>query len=499
MPKNNKRSRSRLEFIKPPKLVFAFLMLGELITSVLLVVSLIKMRSLPAYIIIAAGAVLLAILTFCSYKLVFTKKSPKTITKVLATMLSIVTISLSLFAMRFSGSFNNFFSRITTKTTESKWYSVVVQVASEVDEASDLVGKSVGFLRTDSRATLASEELSKNTEGMVVDYYDDTNILLSTLDKNLSTASVMEAERFDALTEAVATTTDKYKVAFNYKITYDKEQVETTLVAVTKEPFVVYISGSDSRIGIDDATARSDVNIVVVVNPTKGKMLLATVPRDTYVQLHGTTGMKDKLTHAGLYGVEMSKATLEDFLKIKIDYTIKVSFQTVIKVVDELDGIEIFSDTEMTLKASPETGTYKNCYYAYGPNTVDGECALRFARERKMYYRGDKHRGENQQEVLKGIITKLTNSKEYLLKLPQILDIAADSFETSFTRDEIASFIRLQLADGIKWKVDTIGVDGEGKMLPTYTLGSNWPLYVMIADEESVEATTAKINEYLEN
>ena len=500
MPKKNKRSRNRLEIIKPPKLIFTILMLGELATSVLLIVSLIKMQILPAYIIIAASVVLLTILTFCSYKLVFTKKSPRTITKVLATILSIVTISLSLFAMRYSGSFNNFFSRITTKTTESKWYSVVVPVVSEVDEASDLAGKSVGFLRTDSRATMASEELKKNAGDIMIDYYDDTNILLSTLDKNLSTASVMEAERFDALTEAVETTTDKYKVAFNYKITYDKEQAETTPVEVTKEPFIVYISGSDSRIGIDDATARSDVNILAVVNPAKGKILLATIPRDTYVQLHGTTGLKDKLTHAGLYGVNMSKATIEDFLGIKIDRTLKVSFQTVIKVVDQLDGIEIFSDTEMTLNADPKAGTTKKCYYPYGPQIVDGECALRFARERKKYYRGDKHRGENQQEVLSGIIKKLSESKEYLLELPEILDIAADSFETSFTKDEITEFIRFQLSEGTNWQIESVGVDGEGTMLPTYTYNEFWPkLYVMIADEKSVEVATAKINEYLEN
>ena len=198
--------------------------------------------------------------------------------------------------------------------------------------------------------------------------------------------------------------------------------------------------------------------------------------------------------------MNISKATIEDFLGIKIDRTVKVSFQTVIKVVDQLDGIEIFSDTEMTLSADPKAGTTKKCYYPYGPQTVDGECALRFARERKKYYRGDKHRGENQQEVLSGIIKKLTGSKEYLLKLPEILDIAADSFETSFTKDEITEFIRFQLSQGTKWQIESVGVDGEGTMLPTYTYNEFWPkLYVMIADEKSVEATTAKINEYLEN
>lgn len=264
-----------------------------------------------------------------------------------------------------------------------------------------------------------------------------------------------------------------------------------------EKPFIVYISGSDSRENVEDPTARSDVNIVVVVNPKKGKILLASVPRDTYVQLHGTEGLKDKLTHAGLrmyYDADMSKLTMEDFLGIKIDYTVKVSFDTVVSVVDELGGVEIFSDTALNLKVEKKN---KTCHIIYGLQTVDGDCALRFSRERKSYYRGDKHRGENQQEVLTGIINKLSSSRDYVLKLPTILEIAADSFETSFSRDEITTLIRKQLESPIAWQVESVSVDGEGQLLPTYTY-PEMELYVMIADEESLAGVKSRINEYLE-
>lgn len=258
------------------------------------------------------------------------------------------------------------------------------------------------------------------------------------------------------------------------------------------EPFIVYISGSDARNGIDEV-ARSDVNIVAVVNPKQSKILLVSIPRDTYVRLHDTTGLKDKLTHAGLYGVEMSKATIEDFLDIKIDRTIKVSFDTVVGVVDELGGIEINSDAEMNLKVE---GEEKYCYFSVGTQQVDGDCALRFSRERKTYGTGDLHRGENQQQVLTAILTKLAGDKGYLLKLPSILDIVANSFETTFLREEITALVRWQLETGTNWQIESLMVKGKSDMLPTYTYGEGMPLYVMHADAESITEVQNKIAEY---
>ena len=264
-------------------------------------------------------------------------------------------------------------------------------------------------------------------------------------------------------------------------------------VSIMDAPFAVYISGSDSRAGVDD-TARSDVNIVMVVNPEQKKILMVSVPRDTYVQLHGTEGLPDKLTHAGVYGIEMSRATMEDLLEMKIGYTVKVSFATVVKVVDELDGIDIYSDTEMRLMTE---GGEKVCEYTVGTQHLDGDCALRFARERKSYETGDRHRGENQEAVIAAILAKMTSSQGYLLRLPSIMDIAADSFRTSFTRKDITDIIKWQMDTRAKWTTEAVNVDGVGAMEPTYSMGADWPLYVMYADEEALARAKAKIQEYL--
>ena len=395
-------------------------------------------------------------------------------------------------ALRYIMAYNGFLDKITERKPEMKEYSVVVMNDSSIEDVMELKGKSVGFLKIDPKANNAAQYLKSIVE-VDEDFYEDLDSLIGVLKNGISESVVLESDRLNMLKEEEKSLADELKVIYTFEIELESEATDASDKEITTEPFVAYISGSDSRSGIK-ATARSDVNIVVVVNPSTSKILLVSIPRDTYVQLHGTTGIKDKLTHAGVYGINMSKTTIEDFLGISIDYTIKVSFDTVIKVVDQLDGIDIESDTEMTLRAE---GKDKTCKYVVGKQHVDGDCALRFARERKSYSTGDRHRGENQQQVITSIISRLSGSKDYLLKIPAILDIAADSFETDISRDGVASFIRMQLTQGIKWQVESIAVDGAGTYAPTYSMGANRPLYVMIPNEASVVNVRNRINAYL--
>ncbi|MBR2753674.1 LCP family protein [Candidatus Saccharibacteria bacterium] len=394
--------------------------------------------------------------------------------------------------LRYVIAYNGFLDKITERKPEMKEYSVIVMQNRNIQKIEELNGKSVGLLKTDTKANNAAQYL-KNLVDVEVDFYDDLGSLMTMLKNDITDSVALETDRLEMIKEEEANLINEVKVIYTFKIELENEMSEIPDKKITAEPFIVYISGSDSRNGVK-ATARSDVNIVVVVNPSAGKILLVSIPRDTYVQLNGTTGIKDKLTHAGVYGIDMSKKTIEDFLGITIDYTIKVSFETVVKVVDELDGIDIVSDRTMTLKDNGNT-----CEYIEGKQHVNGPCALRFARERKSYSSGDRHRGENQQQVITGIIGRLSGSKDYLLKIPTILDIAADSFETDIPRDEVASFIRLQLTQGIKWQVESVSVDGTGTYEPTYSMGINRPLYVLIPSDSSVENVRNKINSYLAN
>lgn len=464
---------------------------AQAVTSILLAVSLISMNIIGGQWILLLVGFLIVLFLLSAIKLLAQKNVSRG-TKIACGAISVVSIVLSVMAFRYTNSFNGFLDKVTSRI-ETKQYSVIVLNDSEVKELKDLTQKNIGFLKTDEKAGNAEEYLKRQIE-FSADFYDDVEILTNVFEKKIVDAITIETDRMDMLKEEAVDSVKNARVVYTFEIELDSLNTEIVEKTVTKEPFAILISGTDSRAGVH-ATARSDVNIVAVVNPQRGKILLVSIPRDTYVQLHGTTGIRDKLTHAGVYGVDMSKATIEDFLDIKIDYTVKVSFDTVVKVVDELNGIEINSDMAMTLGVGVKD---KKCTYVVGSQKVDGDCALRFARERKSYTTGDRHRGENQMQVITAIVNKLSSSRDYLLRVPEILTIAADSFETTLSRDDITSFIRMQLSDGIKWQVESISVDGAGSMQGTYSMGANRPLYVMLAYPESVANATAKINEYLE-
>ena len=464
----------------------------QIITSVLLMISLITMNIISGRWIALVGGILTILAILSAIKLLFHKNASNA-SKIACGAVSVIAIVLSIFALRYTDAFNGFLNKVTERKPETKQYSVVVMDQSEIKELPELSKKNVGFLKNDEKAGNAENYLLEKVQ-FTANFYDDADTLLKVLNTNIVDAIVLETDRMEILKEEAEDAVKNTRVIYTFEIEIAAKNAEISEKKVTKDPFVLYISGSDSRNGIK-ARARSDVNILAVVNPTKGKILLVSIPRDTYVQLHNTTGIKDKLTHAGVYGIDMSRDTIEDFLGVNIDYTVKVSFDTVVKVVDQLNGIVIDSDQEMNLKATGNKD--KTCSYVVGKQKVDGDCALRFARERKSYKTGDRHRGENQMQVISAIVAKLSGSKDYMLRLPEILNIAADSFETTFTRDDISSFIRMQLNDGKSWEVESISVDGAGSMQGTYSMGANRPLYVMIPNQDSVNNAVNKIREFV--
>lgn len=463
---------------------------AQAILSLILISSMITTGILKTWTILAV-VVSLVVLFVLSLFFLIIKKKAKTPTQIASFVASMLVIAVSIFAVRYTSAFNSFLNKIISDGRELKEYSVYVLNDSGIDDVAQLESKNAGLLATDMTASKAEEELKKRVD-VKTNTYEDIIVMDEMMDGGLLDAMVLEDSRVEAFREDWANVFDDKKVVFNFSIEIVNEEENTPQKEITEEPFLIYISGSDSRTGLK-ATARSDVNILAAVNPKTGKILLVSIPRDTYVQLHGTTGLKDKLTHAGVYGVEMSKMTIEDLLDVDIDYTIKVGFETVVRIVDELGGIEINSDTAMTLSA----GNGKKCTYTVGKQWVDGDCALRYARERKTYRTGDLHRGANQQEVLTAIINKMSSSRDYFLRLPEIMNAASDLFETSLGEEEITEFIRMQLANQIKWQTESIAVTGRSDMLPTYSMGANLPLYVMHPDTTSLKAAHDRISEYL--
>ena len=250
---------------------------------------------------------------------------------------------------------------------------------------------------------------------------------------------------------------------------------------ITKEPFVLYLSGVDNR-GELTEKARSDVNILAVVNPTTKRVALINTPRDYYVDLAGTDS-KDKLTHAGLYGVETSMATLGNLYGIQVDHYIRIDFSGFISIIDAVGGVDVYSDQAFTSVGSP--GYYAPTTFAEGWNHLDGKSALAFARERHAFASGDIQRGITQMKVIDAMANKL-KSPTVLMSFSKLMDAVSDCFVTSLSQEQISALVRMQLGDLASWDIESCSVTGSsGKSSQCYS-AKGQSLYVMKPDESSV-------------
>ena len=250
---------------------------------------------------------------------------------------------------------------------------------------------------------------------------------------------------------------------------------------ITKEPFVIYLSGVDTR-GELTENARSDVNILAVVNPVTKRVALINTPRDYYVDLAGTDS-KDKLTHAGLYGVETSMATLGNLYGINVDHYIRINFAGFISIVDALGGVDVYSDQAFTSVGSP--GYYDPTTFVEGWNHLDGKAALAFARERHAFASGDIQRGINQMKVIDAMLNKI-KSPALLMGFSKIMDAASDCFVTDFSQEQISALVRMQLSDFADWDIQSYTVTGSSSTSTKCYSAKGQKLYVMKPDEAAV-------------
>lgn len=383
----------------------------------------------------------------------------------------------------------NFMSKIKEKKYQTENYYVVVLESSNYDTLDSLKNKTIGI----HMSSLESGEEAISNFRKKLSYEDKEYTDFMQLGKDLlnhkvdamfingSYLSILqdEDETFDAKTKIVDT------IQIQIKNEVVKKEID-----VTKEPFNLYISGIDIY-GNITSVSRSDVNIIVTVNPVTHQILLTSIPRDYYVRLHGTTGYRDKLTHAGIYGVDMSITTLEDLLDIDINYYARVNFTTLIELVDAIGGVDVYSDYSFTSLH----GNYK---FNVGMNHMNGEQALGFTRERYAFKDGDRQRGKNQQKVITAIINKALSSKTLITKYTNILNSLESSFQTNMGSNKIYSLVNMQLDKMPSWEITSISLDGTGKSEYTYSY-SGQRLYVMEPDMSIVNSAKEKIKEIMQS
>lgn len=271
--------------------------------------------------------------------------------------------------------------------------------------------------------------------------------------------------------------TDVSKPSVPGETVVTEPQVERT---VTNSPFILYISGSDTRYSYLPKTSLSDVNILAVVNPVTKQILLLNTPRDYYVKNPAGNGVRDKLTHCGSFGVECSMQALEDLYGINIDYYARINFNGFKTLIDAIGGIEVYSSVEFTRD---------NVHIQKGMNYLNGEQALIFARERYQMPNGDNDRGMNQMKMIKAVIEKATSGTTIISNYSGILNSLTGVFTTSFEMDEISQLVKMQLNDMASWTIQSYSVTGFNGRDVTYCYPSE-KLFVMYEDEEQVDHGT---------
>lgn len=392
-------------------------------------------------------------------------------------------------------------SNITNVAKHSKnTVSVIVKQSSDMKNKNDLAGHSVGTLANIN--TQGSKKILKelNKSGIQMEkreYGSLTEMLESFYNGEVDSIVINESSRsqitdIDAYKDFDKNTRVVYQTSYKVENT-DKANAVSN---ITTTPFNVLISGSDTRGGYDE-NGRSDVIMVATVNPKTGTILLTSVPRDFYVETACDAadgcqqGALDKITHTGVHGTNTTKRTVEKLLGIEINYTFKVGFDTVTDIVDAVGGIDV--NVEPGYECSNFLHAPGLSVHA-GVNHLNGEQALGYARERYAYSEGDRQRTKNQQQVLMGIVDKIT-SPAIVTNYASIMDSMSNTFSTTMSNDEISSLIKYQLNSNPKWKMEQYMVNGTGDTLMCAELGD--AAYVMVPDQSTVTTAKNKINAVL--
>jgi LCP family protein required for cell wall assembly len=285
----------------------------------------------------------------------------------------------------------------------------------------------------------------------------------------------VESRDYEAFAEGLRKL-EQFEIEKEIEATEDETVAEDSFNYVNTDCFIMYISGQDAWGGVS-GRSRSDVNILAVVNTNTHKVMLISTPRDYYLPLSVSDGEKDKLTHAGIYGVDCSRDTLEMLYGYNIDYYFKLNFSGFEAIIDALGGITVWSDYDFTVDPIK--------HYVVGDNYLTGLEALAFARERHALPGGDNARGQNQMNVIISVIDKMCSSA-LLNNYTEVLNSLDGMYITDMPYDVMASLIRDQIDAGQRWDIRTYAVTGTGTSASTYTMGAT-QLYVMEPNMDSVE------------
>ncbi|BDD39155.1 LCP family protein [Streptococcus ruminantium] len=428
-------------------------------------------------VILAGVAMLTAWLMWCRKARMFT---------VLLLILSLFVTFVGIYGMREVVAFS---SRLQSNSTFSEYeMSILVPATSEVTDVHQLNRllapasydqENVSSLLSDISKMESVQLTTSPTSSYLTAYRAMMNGEAQAMVLNGVFTNILESEDPEF--------SSKVKKIYSFKMVKAAEPIAEQ---INGDSFNIYISGIDTY-GSISSVARSDVNIIMTVNRKTKKVLLTTTPRDSYVAIaDGGQGQYDKLTHAGLYGVQASVHTLENLYGITISNYIRLNFTSFLQLIDLVGGIDVYNEQEFT-------SLHGNYHFPVGENHLTAEQALSFVRERYSLANGDNDRGQNQEKVVTALIKKL-GSPENLRNYQAILSGLEGSIQTNLSLETIIGLINTQLESGTQFTVESQALAGTGRSdLPSYAMPGS-QLYMMDINQDSLERVKSAIQSVLD-
>ena len=404
------------------------------------------------------------------------------------TVLAVIMIAILAFGGFYINKTRSAISNISGETTEVTQMAVYVKSDDAADSVEATAGYTYGILssldRENTDGAVAHLNSEFGTEVQTKEYAGLTELADGILNGEvnamlLNSGYLSVYEDMDGYTDFSTKIKEVGTVDVESTIQSAEEStpVEPITTANGGKVYTIYLSGIDIR-GEMTAKSRSDVNIIATVNTDTHEILLVSTPRDYFVPLSISGGAPDKLTHAGIYGIDVCMDTLGMLYDIDINYYFRINFGGFVKVIDALGGITVNSDYDFDSK------NILGYHFNKGENYVNGEQALIFARERYAFQEGDRQRGKNQMEVIRGVVKKAL-SPEILTSYSSILSSLDGCFGTNITYEEIAQILQQQLTNGGDWTIVSYSVNGTGATEKPYSMSQK--AYVMVPDYNTVD------------
>lgn len=465
-------------------------MIFAIILSVILVIftgglvyQIFKLQILPDNILIPI--ILVLILLTMIFVLLINFSTHGLVSKILCSLMVVVLSAVYGLGNYYLYSTNTTLETVTDQGNKAKnTVSVVVLNSSGLENVNSLEGSKLGVLKTiGNEATKKSlTDLKKNNVTYTKKTYDNMLGMLKALyDGEVDAIVLNEAYRSNVCDLEDYTNFNNDTKVIHKTVYYTKENSSSLAVSdITSKPFNILISGNDS-FGSLDENSRSDVDMLVTINPVTSTILLTSIPRDSYVKevcndYACNYGVYDKLTHTGIYGVDTTKNTIENMLDIDINYVYRVNFTSMIDIVDALGGVDVTVPEGMAVSKFYTNSNLEGVHE--GENHLDGKRALAYSRERKAYLDGDLQRARNQQQVLQAMFKKAT-SPEIIKNYTSLLKALIGAFDTNMTTQEITSFIKYQIQAKPSWKFEQFVLKGDNDLRMSAELGSEVSVVIL--------------------